>query len=134
MIDKGATVVIGHHPHVLQGIERYQNGIILYSLGNFFFPDFVRTDGLKFRFPRESWTTAAVLCEMGASGVESYLTVPMKTDRGYRLRMLKGSNKNREVDYLFSLSKALNLAEYGSFWRAHHNRTVKKRRRQEELF
>ena len=25
-IDAGADVVIGHHPHVLQGIERYKNG------------------------------------------------------------------------------------------------------------
>ncbi len=33
----GADLVIGHHPHVLQGIERYKNGIIFYSLGNFSF-------------------------------------------------------------------------------------------------
>lgn len=37
MIDAGADVVIGHHPHVLQGIERYKRGIIFYSLGNFAF-------------------------------------------------------------------------------------------------
>ena len=36
-IDAGADAVIGHHPHVLQGIERYKNGIIFYSLGNFAF-------------------------------------------------------------------------------------------------
>lgn len=36
-IDAGADVIIGHHPHVLQGIERYRNGIIFYSLGNFTF-------------------------------------------------------------------------------------------------
>lgn len=36
-IDAGADVVIGHHPHVLQGIERYGKGIIFYSLGNFTF-------------------------------------------------------------------------------------------------
>lgn len=36
-IDAGADVVIGHHPHVLQGIECYKNGIIFYSLGNFTF-------------------------------------------------------------------------------------------------
>jgi poly-gamma-glutamate synthesis protein (capsule biosynthesis protein) len=28
MIDNGADVVIGHHPHILQGIERYKRGII----------------------------------------------------------------------------------------------------------
>jgi len=36
-INAGADVIIGHHPHVLQGIERYKTGIIFYSLGNFAF-------------------------------------------------------------------------------------------------
>jgi len=36
-IDAGAGAVIGHHPHVLQGVERYRDGVILYSLGNFAF-------------------------------------------------------------------------------------------------
>lgn len=36
-IDSGASAVIGHHPHILQGIERYKDGVILYSLGNFTF-------------------------------------------------------------------------------------------------
>lgn len=34
-IDCGATAVIAHHPHVVQGIEKYKNGTIFYSLGNF---------------------------------------------------------------------------------------------------
>jgi len=36
-IEAGADVIIGHHPHILQGIELYKNGIIFYSLGNFTF-------------------------------------------------------------------------------------------------
>ncbi len=36
-IEAGAIAVIGHHPHVLQGIERYRDGVIFYSLGNFVF-------------------------------------------------------------------------------------------------
>lgn len=36
-IDWGADLVIGHHPHVLQGIEEYQGKYIIYSLGNFCF-------------------------------------------------------------------------------------------------
>ncbi len=34
-IDSGVDVVIGHHPHVVQGWESYGNGLIFYSLGNF---------------------------------------------------------------------------------------------------
>lgn len=36
-IRAGADLVLGHHPHVLQGIERYQDKTIVYSLGNFVF-------------------------------------------------------------------------------------------------
>jgi poly-gamma-glutamate synthesis protein (capsule biosynthesis protein) len=36
-IESGAAAVIGHHPHVLQAAERYRDGVILYSLGNFAF-------------------------------------------------------------------------------------------------
>ncbi len=36
-IDAGADAVIGSHPHVLQGIEMYQDKPIFYSLGNFIF-------------------------------------------------------------------------------------------------
>jgi poly-gamma-glutamate capsule biosynthesis protein CapA/YwtB (metallophosphatase superfamily) len=36
-IDAGATLVLGTHPHVLQGIEYYHGGLIAYSLGNFVF-------------------------------------------------------------------------------------------------
>jgi poly-gamma-glutamate capsule biosynthesis protein CapA/YwtB (metallophosphatase superfamily) len=36
-IDSGADLVLGHHPHVLQGIEEYNGKFIVYSLGNFMF-------------------------------------------------------------------------------------------------
>ena len=37
LIDAGADIVIGSHPHVVQEIEKYKDGIIFYSLGNFIF-------------------------------------------------------------------------------------------------
>ncbi len=37
-IDCGADMVVGHHPHVLQGVELYRGRPIAYSLGNFAFP------------------------------------------------------------------------------------------------
>jgi poly-gamma-glutamate synthesis protein (capsule biosynthesis protein) len=38
LIDGGVDLVLGTHPHVLQGWERYRGGLIVYSLGNFVFP------------------------------------------------------------------------------------------------
>jgi poly-gamma-glutamate synthesis protein (capsule biosynthesis protein) len=43
LIDAGAVLVVGHHPHVPQGIERHGNGLIAYSLGDFLF-DMPRAD------------------------------------------------------------------------------------------
>jgi poly-gamma-glutamate synthesis protein (capsule biosynthesis protein) len=36
-IDAGTDLVVGHHPHVVQGVERYQGKLICHSLGNFIF-------------------------------------------------------------------------------------------------
>lgn len=40
MIDNGADLIIGHHPHVVQNIEEYGNKLIFYSLGNFIFDQY----------------------------------------------------------------------------------------------
>jgi poly-gamma-glutamate synthesis protein (capsule biosynthesis protein) len=37
LVDSGADLILGHHPHVLQGMERYNGALIAYSLGNFAF-------------------------------------------------------------------------------------------------
>jgi len=39
-IDNGANIIVGHHPHVVQPIERYKDGLICFSLGNFLFDMF----------------------------------------------------------------------------------------------
>jgi hypothetical protein len=59
LIDAGFSLVIGHHPHTVQGFERYNGGWIFYSLGNFFFPDH-QVDINERRYnanwiPRRSW-------------------------------------------------------------------------------
>jgi len=42
VIDWGADLVIGHHPHVLQGMEIYKGRLIAYSLGNYVFGSYSR--------------------------------------------------------------------------------------------
>lgn len=37
LVDQGAGLVVGHHPHVLHGVDIYRGATILYSLGNFSF-------------------------------------------------------------------------------------------------
>jgi poly-gamma-glutamate capsule biosynthesis protein CapA/YwtB (metallophosphatase superfamily) len=61
-IDSGASLVIGHHPHVLQRIETYNDGLIAYSMGNFVFDNFL--------FPPNY--SAILKVELSENGVESY--------------------------------------------------------------
>ncbi|MFH0891359.1 MAG: CapA family protein [Candidatus Falkowbacteria bacterium] len=44
LIDAGADAVIGHHPHVVQGMEIYKDKPIFYSLGNFIFDQYFSAD------------------------------------------------------------------------------------------
>ncbi len=55
-IDCGADLVIGHHPHVVQGLEIYGEGLIAYSLGNLLLPQ------VDFRGRRLHYQSSAV-CE-----------------------------------------------------------------------
>lgn len=40
LIDAGADMIVGHHPHVIETIERYKGKLIVYSLGNFIFDQY----------------------------------------------------------------------------------------------
>lgn len=75
MIDAGADWVIGHHPHVLQGVERYNEGFIAYSLGNFLFEnttDPPRLTGVL-RLAVEGNATTAKPCLAGVTFHPAYI-------------------------------------------------------------
>jgi len=71
MIDAGATLVLGHHPHVLQPVERYRGGIIAYSLGNLIF-DQRRQDGSD---------TALLRCQVAPHRPPSCRAIPLEIRR-----------------------------------------------------
>jgi poly-gamma-glutamate capsule biosynthesis protein CapA/YwtB (metallophosphatase superfamily) len=104
-VDAGADIVIGHHPHVLQGVERYKEGLILYSLGNAVFD------------MREDTTfdaLAAVLAlgrdERGRARIESLDLLPLRIGRGtWAPSPAKGDERKRISDYLRSRSAKLGL-------------------------
>lgn len=50
MIDNGADIVVGHHPHVAQDVEEYKDGLILYSLGNFVFDQYFSAETMQGMF------------------------------------------------------------------------------------
>ncbi|MDD4606982.1 MAG: CapA family protein [Patescibacteria group bacterium] len=68
-IDAGASLVLGHHPHVIQTFEKYKNGFIFYSLGNFVF------DQMWSQETREGLIAEIVFEDKDIVGIEFYPTI-----------------------------------------------------------
>jgi poly-gamma-glutamate synthesis protein (capsule biosynthesis protein) len=83
IIDAGAKLILGHHPHVLQGVEEYNNGIIAYSMGNFVFDMWQRK-------MRESMILS---CNISKDGIEDFEIVPAIIDKNFRPLLLDGTEK-----------------------------------------
>lgn len=70
-IDAGADIVIGSHPHVLQGIEYYNGKPIVYSLGNYIFNQSIeKTMLLKVTVSPENETMLQII-PASASGAKT---------------------------------------------------------------
>jgi hypothetical protein len=82
LIEQGADVVLCHHPHVPQGIEVHQGGLICYSLGNFVFP---RT-GERYMEYGGVWTgrSYALAVDLSADGYEGHELIPYEISHLHR--------------------------------------------------
>lgn len=96
-IDNGADLVLGHHPHVLEGIEVYNGKNIVYSLGNFCFggnsnPSDKDTMIFQQTFTVENGELAAdnvtniIPCSVSSeSGYNNYQPTPLEGDEAERV-------------------------------------------------
>ena len=62
-IKAGADIVVGTHPHIVQGIEAYQDSYILYSLGNLVFGGNVDPDDRDAYLARVTFTVYEDHCD-----------------------------------------------------------------------
>ena len=53
-IDCGADLIVGHHPHIIQGKEIYKGKSIYYSLGNYIFPDSYNKNGVRHKWKKNN--------------------------------------------------------------------------------
>ena len=93
-IDAGADVVIGHHPHMPQGIERYRDGVIFYSLGNFLFDYATHQD--------HPYTAVSFLAEIGFDrlGAARVQVHPYRKHEDASLSLMDASDTRQFVGYL----------------------------------
>lgn len=100
-IDAGASAVIGHHPHILQGIEQYKDGIILYSLGNFAFGS----------YSMKSARSAVAQLRFRNTRLQSVRLFPINVNNfevQFQPQPLAGAAGDAVIDELRTLSAALN--------------------------
>jgi len=71
-VDAGAALVLGHHPHVLQGYARREGTLVAFSLGNFLFA----------RFDGAANDTAILDVTLTADGVTSLDWIPLVIEGG----------------------------------------------------
>ena len=103
LIDAGAILVVGHHPHVVQGYEYYKNGFIAYSLGNFVFD----MNPGKHKFSRLGLIIEA---DIEKNRLQNVHITPVNTKHGNTSLLNIILNKEAD-DYLKTLSAPLKSRE-----------------------
>ena len=110
-IKKGANLVLGHHPHTLQGIEKYKGAYIVYSLANFCFGGntnpadkdtmiFQQTFTFKNKKLKKTKDIKIIPCKVSSSNnINNYQPTPAK-----------GAAKKRIISKMNSFCKPYNLS------------------------
>lgn len=100
LIEQGVDLIIGHHPHVVRGIEQYKRGFIVYSLGNFVC-DMVWDDRL-----RES---LIFNCDITIQGIENVVLTPVYINDTYQPEIMNENDGKELLLKVKQLSEALSL-------------------------
>lgn len=74
-VDAGALLVIGHHPHVIQEIEEYNGGLIVYSLGNFVFDQ---------NFSEDTKKSVILNVSVGQGHIVSFSLLPIRFTKEFQ--------------------------------------------------
>lgn len=126
IIDAGANLIIGTHPHIIQGYEEYKGALIFYSLGNFFFPDFIRKDGLHYCWPEKSKYSIVVRVKISMGTIDEYEIIPVKMMHDHRLMILDGNEKQIILNRVNEISRRLQDKDYVRFWNNYHKKMTAK--------
>jgi len=105
LIDAGVDVIIGHHPHIVQGIEVYDGKAIFYSLGNFIFDQYTPY------FPKDNSESFALGLTL-KNGKIQYDLFPL-TFKKWQLELMGGEDKEIFLKELSGWSEIGNEIKVG---------------------
>ncbi|MPY87937.1 MAG: hypothetical protein GEU99_08455 [Luteitalea sp.] len=120
LVRAGANAIVGHHPHVIQGIERIGPSIVAYSLGNFLFSDFeweYRQNGVPVkttsRLSEENRRGLVLEVTWSAASGFSLHPRPTRIDAKQGAQLDVSSTRKEEID---ALSAGLDRLRYRHWW------------------
>jgi len=97
LVEAGADLVIGHHPHVLQAVEYFDSGFAAYSLGNFIFDHFF-ADAVR--------QGAVLYCLADRSGLKSVELIPTYIWRA-RPRVMEPEDAAVVLERIFGVTREI---------------------------
>lgn len=107
-IDEGAHLVLGHHPHVLQGIEEYKGRNIVYSLGNFCFGGNKNPSDKDTMIFQQTFTiTDGTVAEDNVNNVIPCSLSSRADHNNYQPMILEGEEKERVMNRILTYSENL---------------------------
>lgn len=87
LIDSGVDIILGHHTHTLQPFEKYNEGLIFYSLGGFCFGDHIEKGKMK-ALPMKTKKTGIPLVTISRS-ISLHTITAIKELKGNKLIITK---------------------------------------------
>lgn len=116
MVDAGAHFIIGHHPHAIQGIERYKGALIIYSLGNLFFPT-LRSIAGRIKYPKEI-TKEFLIVESSVQLAKpiQYEIYGGKVQKDYTIAPYQAVQRKQFEHKINNLSARIQSLNYEKFW------------------
>lgn len=107
-VDAGADLVLGHHPHRLQGLQTRKNSRIVYSLGNFVFGGHSQPEDYDSMIYRAKFTMEdGKVVPAGEELIPVSISSSAPTRNDFRPVLLEGEDKARVLENLAKYSKAL---------------------------
>jgi len=111
-IDAGASLVLGHHPHVIQGTEQYGAGFIAYSLGNFLTNNVYWENGDVLTWNKFERSSEIILIDLKADEIVEIQQIPIY-DNGTHINIEKsGHGKHYLKKADLYISKGITAAKY----------------------
>jgi poly-gamma-glutamate synthesis protein (capsule biosynthesis protein) len=127
LIDAGVNLIIGTHSHRLQGMEKYKNGLIIYSLGSF----------IKDLWPKKLRYSLILSLIIDGKDIVDYKITPIRITKNHRPEVLPQKPAERLLNDFDHLSKKISNLDLdqaqAQTWQENYENDVEKLLRMDRM-